>query len=910
MIQFKIHNQELDLFDDESITLTSKVKDPQFVDRIWTDFTHSFNVPASENNNQILHHYYRFNVIEGTQDKYYDYRIKQRGAIEINYTTFRDGYIKLNSAKMELDKVVSYNITFFGSIAGFKDLIGEYTLPELNWDEFNHVRDGDSVWEGLSYAGPGVLNNKIIYPLISKTRRWDEAALNTGIFPNNFSPAILVTEVLANIEAEGELTFSSAFFQEDHFTNLFLYCPRELSAEETTKESDFQKVGIYSSPPPTGEYVPNIVSYPNGVIDMTDFNNNSSYQSVASLHVDYNAGGAQPFDIIYYVNGLEYDRVSNIQGSGTHTFFYTKGQTTINDLVRFYVVGYAGQTEQNMNIKLRFEFQQQGGGNPIIEVLYTNWDLTYFLGDELKLALAIPNIKIIDFITGILKLFNLTLSNIDPADGTYHQRTFFVEPYDVWLTQGRNPANGNTVDLTKLIDIKTHEIITPLIPSEVSYRYQDPEAFLNERFKIISGQAYGDASIKSDKGADEPYEIEVEFENLLWEKQSEPQELHIGWVTDDPIPAYVNPQLQESPLEDRTMLFYWSGEQACDIGIQGSIINGGANMTSYKFCNSYYSPLLTTALNQPTDPPTNSLNYGSELNSYTLTDETVSLYSLYHKKYLSSIFAENLRAHKYRAILSHPDIVKLKLNDTVKIHDIYYHINLISANLTSGEVNLTLVNINRQITNLPPPGDTIPPTIGVLSIVPNPEPPDTEDPIMGTISYSNLTGNEVTIHFSATDNKGVDGFKLYLDTVLHKNLIGTATSTILTGLTEDTSYDVYMTASDEAGNTSADSNTINFTTLDTSSPVITSSTAQQFWQVPSNGDSAQHSYTIQATNNPNKFKADNLPPTSILDVNSGVITDNSSNANQGNWNVVISASNNGGVSYGPEETINFVILEI
>ena len=91
--------------------------------------------------------------------------------------------------------------------------------------------------------------------------------------------------------------------------------------------------------------------------------------------------------------------------------------------------------------------------------------------------------------------------------------------------------------------------------------------------------------------------------------------------------------------------------------------------------------------------------------------------------------------------------------------------------------------------------------------------PDTQAPSAPTnLSASNTTQTTTDLSWTAsTDNVGVTGYNIFV------NGVNTATSATnsyaLTGLTAATTYSIYVTAYDAAGNNSGASNTINVTTL-------------------------------------------------------------------------------------------------
>ena len=69
-LQLFIEGQEVDLFKDESVTLTQSIQDIMNLDKVGIEFTRSFQVPASKKNNKIFKHFHNPMII-GFDDVYY-----------------------------------------------------------------------------------------------------------------------------------------------------------------------------------------------------------------------------------------------------------------------------------------------------------------------------------------------------------------------------------------------------------------------------------------------------------------------------------------------------------------------------------------------------------------------------------------------------------------------------------------------------------------------------------------------------------------------------------------------------------------------------------------------------------------------------------------------------------------------
>ena len=95
-----------------------------------------------------------------------------------------------------------------------------------------------------------------------------------------------------------------------------------------------------------------------------------------------------------------------------------------------------------------------------------------------------------------------------------------------------------------------------------------------------------------------------------------------------------------------------------------------------------------------------------------------------------------------------------------------------------------------------------------------PSGPDTEAPVIGVLSApSNITSSSMTLDWTAaTDNVGVTNYNIYVGGVFNTQ-VGNVLSYDLMGLSANTSYIIYITALDDAGNESAASNSVQATTL-------------------------------------------------------------------------------------------------
>jgi hypothetical protein len=124
-LQLFIGSEQVELHDNESIILTQELQNVLDIRKIFTDYTRTFNVPASKNNNKIFKHYHN-PAIKG-----FDAREKKPAVLHANYKPFKEGFIRLESVQMHNNSPKNYRITFFGSLITIDNKIGDAELKDL-----------------------------------------------------------------------------------------------------------------------------------------------------------------------------------------------------------------------------------------------------------------------------------------------------------------------------------------------------------------------------------------------------------------------------------------------------------------------------------------------------------------------------------------------------------------------------------------------------------------------------------------------------------------------------------------------------------------------------------------------------------------------------------------------------------
>ena len=176
--------------------------------------------------------------------------------------------------------------------------------------------------------------------------------------------------------------------------------------------------------------------------------------------------------------------------------------------------------------------------------------------------------------------------------------------------------------------------------------------------------------------------MELPFENILFAKDNQS-------YSSEPPKAYVlDSKTSTESYENKPILLYLEEQKS----------------TSFWYFNGSVFSQITSYM-----PLTNQITYNGKVYSNHFSVEPSAfdgesivntLYSQYYDSYLSNLFNKQNRLTKLKALLPISLLTSLKLNDRLIIRDKRYMINELKCNLTSGEVDLELINDFRPVANV------------------------------------------------------------------------------------------------------------------------------------------------------------------------------------------------------------------
>lgn len=697
-VKIYVNNQLLDLFKDESVNYTTKLSDIEKLSNVFNDFTDSFTVPATPNNNLIFKHYFDVDI-----DNTFNANIRVNGYIEIDDLPFRVGKIQLEGVKLKSNIIDSYKITFYGSVIQLTELFGEDTIDKLDYvkvdntyvktysglSQFDFAYEGGNIIQTIS--NPAFLNGHIITPLISYTDRdWNygtadstDISTNSGaIVENELRPAIRVIKLFEAIETKYNILFDKTFLNTGAISNLFMWLNGNTENIKGNKET------IIISNPLTGTTNAGNVSLLENYVYIT----RQLYSRFGA--VEYSA--KITYDVYPDISGVLYNAyLVNENGNIIKEWLNVSGNKTFTkewkSEYRLDGNEFLTKTEK---VKLLIETSKTLTFNVNLNVKYTrkvastidiftdlnslnNYNTFYvvmFVSDNL------PKMKVIDFIQGLMKMFKMIIRPIT-------QNTFYIDSLDNYYLKGK------TINISQYINYDEISIDRPVIYKTISFNYQKTENVLGATFRKTNDPedkiGYGDLKYEYDEiDSKDELKVELPFENMMFERLSvKPPSLSADSTTNIIIGQSISDNNDNtfSKNSSKPILFY-------DNGLSNNVdfpfkFKFGAVITTVYYCH-----IINNSDNEILGQINNSINWGSEIDPWNLTDLDKSLYSNYWSKWISTIYSLKQRKFTYDAILPTRIINDISLNTTLIIGNHKYKINDYKIDLTNGKTKFTLFN--------------------------------------------------------------------------------------------------------------------------------------------------------------------------------------------------------------------------
>ncbi len=677
LYQIKSDFVRLDLFKDESVTITDSIKNTKDISKVFTPFSQQFNVPASKHNSKLFKHYEDNDVVNS-----FDARFRVDALIKLNGSDYKKGKLRLNSVSMKDNKAHSYKLVFFGETIELKDILGDDDLSRLEFpSSLNFDYDYTTIKSKFTSSA-----GDVCFPLIthSKNMRFSnsgyESTNNEKLNQFDIKPALKVRAIIEAIETTYDIDLSNDFFNSTEFNNIYMWLHRESGFMSNADEggglqtlearfhqqadagltfssgTDIRPFSIYGAAIAGRRVKLNFVIN----VAVTDqFNLKIFRSSDNDILFDENYTGSINEDIIFVPNsdGIFY---------GEGIFDVKILITTANTLT----LSTAQITATLQSYSLFSSTSTVASGVYNFSALSTT--------TQVIISRQIPKMKVIDFLTNIFKMFNLVAYK---EDGQIQALPF-----------NDFNAQGTSYDITQYVDTSKSTIEKVLKYKNVKFGFKSKKSFLIQNQQDILGNDFAGESYPASNDNEwdgGEFKVELDFEKMLYERLSNSNtgalsDICQGAMLDKDFNATIG-----APL-----LLYIKNQTTSDtFHFQNGAGGGHETITTYNRPSQVFVPssgLVVSTLS--------SLNFGVEIDEFFRGVRGTNLFAKYYADYLVSIYNRQGRIKKVEAYLPLHILLNYNLNDKFIIGNKSYRINSIKTNLLTNKSSLELYTLSESVT--------------------------------------------------------------------------------------------------------------------------------------------------------------------------------------------------------------------
>jgi hypothetical protein len=710
-VDIYVNDFRLDLFDDEEISINLSVQNVQDISKVFTDFTQGFTVPASPRNNEILQHYYNPNITSSvittetggspvwnsigitwntwttnwnagatstSVTNTFDGRFRQPARIEINSLPFRTGVIEVESVQLKGTEPYAYTMTFYGDVVTLTDLFGEDYLYDLNFSGYNIDYTDGNVFNGLTSEVFG----ELFFPLMSPVKNWiydsgsgsgahseTNIAYHTGggghgrahgINYYELKPALKVTAVLDAIEAKYGITFTGSFLSAVPFVDLSLWLHRfEGYLFAGGNDISWQLINFNRNTGSGSQFnlttdtwtVPDDAPYD---LQITIANASENYEIGVFLNGVLDSSLLQD---AHPASSLTLTIPSLIYNTGAQVQLFIRPQAATS--MTYQVTDYSGID----SITATSEFS-------VDQTASATYSFTLVISD------LMPEIKVRDFIAGILKMYNMV---IQPTSAT----SFLLQPLDDWY------AAGTDQNYQTYFDITEYAVNRPPLYREIEFNYQDTEQILGYEYQRLNNTGFGDLRNVFQFDGDD-FIVEVPFECPLFERLTD---LDTNSLTNVLVYKSITSEANEdgtfNPYLGAPILFYGYFDDY-DISSNPVSFIDADGTTERIVEGAWYA---NTSNRYQSAGASHSICFGADIDPFHLQTVNRSLYNTEWSDYITDLYAKSRRLIQVDAVLPIGKIITMNLKNAVIWNNAKYIVNSAKVNMTTGKATFELLNV-------------------------------------------------------------------------------------------------------------------------------------------------------------------------------------------------------------------------
>jgi hypothetical protein len=237
-----------------------------------------------------------------------------------------------------------------------------------------------------------------------------------------------------------------------------------------------------------------------------------------------------------------------------------------------------------------------------------------------------PEIKVKDFLAGILKMYNLVL--------VPNGATFLLQPLNEWY------AAGTRQDFQTYFDITQYAVNRPPLYREIEFKYEETEQILGYQYLKTNNTGFGDLRAFFNFDGD-PFNVEVPFECPLFERLTNEA---TGNLTNVLVYKSITSEADENgnfnPYLGAPILFYGYFDAYSLAGNTVMFVDADG-VTKRTVSTAWYA---NTSNRYSSAAASDSICFGADIDPYHLQTVAQSLYQEYWEDYITDLYSQETQA--------------------------------------------------------------------------------------------------------------------------------------------------------------------------------------------------------------------------------------------------------------------------
>lgn len=694
-----IQNYRLDVSAELSAMLTFEIDNIRDFASRSTTWSKTIVLPGTANNNKLFGHIFQIGLgnlyDDASENVGYNFNASKAADCLIfqNHVQTFKGVLRLLQINVYKGRP-EYEISVFGELAGLNVYLSSHLLEELDFSAYDHVYGTANIttsWDNP--PGTGYYYPLADYGTYSTLKHdWDIRTLR---------PALYVREYIDKMITAAGFDWQSDLFDSARFRKLVVpHNRKQLTSnvsklltggrltDQTVIDFAFASVGYFAFTAydtsiftPGGGPNPNFFTYTGG-------NANVTITGTINYHWSQT------------VNGMKIDIEKNGVAASTHTLFNTGGSTQTGAWT--FAVPMALVASDVLTFKVSVSFS----GSPYTFVLnYADFSVDTTSGN-IPVPIAVgdtviindtipPNVRQIDFLVSIVKLFNLYV-----YEDKFDSRLIYIKPYIEFYSTDSSTGIDWTYKLNrdKVMKIKP---MSELNARKYEFKWKPDSDYYNDLYRKRYNQGYGDYVY------DSLYEFTEQTKSFELIFSSTPL---VGYSGEEKVypTIFKRTGTDAAPVEENTDSNIRILQTLKVVGVASwNILDGVsvlASLTNYGYAGHFDDP----------DAPTNDLNFGAlrELFFILVTGAlNVTQFNVYWSSYMAEITDKDSKLLIAWFYLTVKDILLLDFSLYIWIDGVLYRLNRI-IDYNASQPSDCLVELlkvgNTTYTTEEPPGGSVP----------------------------------------------------------------------------------------------------------------------------------------------------------------------------------------------------------